>query len=158
VVETVRNRQAGFLTNFETFLVKKLKYVNTSWRAANNWSEGRMRPAGRQLDSPALQDWWLEFIKYKYCVASSGVIFAHTMFSVNPAASLKVITREITHAHDKNTSLYPYDTGKLPKSYHLTLFSPPKPHYKVFLPPLICNVQTDISAIFSNFFYFCKKV
>jgi hypothetical protein len=50
VVETVRNRQAGFITNFETFLKKKLKYVNTSWRAADNWSEGR------QLDSPGVDD------------------------------------------------------------------------------------------------------
>jgi hypothetical protein len=49
VVEIVRNRQAGFLTNFETFLIKKIKYVNTSWRAAENWSEGR------QLDNPDLK-------------------------------------------------------------------------------------------------------
>jgi hypothetical protein len=50
VVEAVRNHQAGFLTNFETFLIKKLKYVNTSWQAADNWSEGH------QLDSPNLDD------------------------------------------------------------------------------------------------------
>jgi hypothetical protein len=47
--KTVRNRQAGFITNFETFLIKKFKYVNTPWRAADNWSEGR------QLDSPNLE-------------------------------------------------------------------------------------------------------
>jgi hypothetical protein len=29
--------------------------------------------------------------------------------------------------------------GKLPKLYHLTLFSKPKP-YKVFRPSLICNI------------------
>jgi hypothetical protein len=50
----VTNSQTGFLTNFETFLIKKLKYVNTSWRAADNWSEGRMRPTHSRLDSPVL--------------------------------------------------------------------------------------------------------
>jgi hypothetical protein len=32
----------------------------------------------------------------------------------------------------------------LPKSYHLTLFSPPKPHYKVFWPSLICTNTWNI--------------
>jgi hypothetical protein len=53
MVATVINRQAEFLTNFVTFLIEKLKYVYTSWQAADNWSEGCMRPAGHQLDSPA---------------------------------------------------------------------------------------------------------
>jgi hypothetical protein len=46
---------------------------------------------------------------------------------------------------------------KLPKSYHLTLSSPPKLHYKVFQPSLICNIQTDILGIFSNFLHFLKE-
>jgi hypothetical protein len=48
--------------------------------------------------------------------------------------------------------------GKLPKSYHLTIFSPPKPHYKVLRPSLICNIYISISLVSSViFFYFLKE-
>jgi hypothetical protein len=59
--------------------------------------------------------------------------------------------------NEKPHSLYVY-RGKLPKSYHLTLFSPPKPHYKVFRPSLIYNISWVSSVIFILFLKAFKYV
>jgi hypothetical protein len=77
----MRNCQTGFLTNFETFLIRKLKYVNTSWRAADNWSESRMRPAGGQLDSPGqINLLALQFAVDIFDCTSVHVVFYSSLF------------------------------------------------------------------------------
>jgi hypothetical protein len=87
-------RNAGFDVSFRDCPTKG----GTVTLAAGNWSEGRMRPAGRQLDGPVLEDWVIsgnaQFYKPKLKVRRFCILCAiiQLMKTDTVSASLSDVT------------------------------------------------------------------